>query len=114
MAPHQNWRFAVKLNKHEDVILALLASRAHDWGHHEPSYFSFAAITAQTGYDRKTVRRACRALKRKGLATFLSGLWDDEGPAGSGYGVTKAGCEYIETVARKLGNTILADVVAGV
>lgn len=37
------------------------------------------------------VRLGCRSLARKGLAEFGKGLWDDEGPAGSGYCATKQG-----------------------
>lgn len=52
----------------------------------------FNALSSDTGLDRKVVRRACRALARKGLAHFKSGLWAEDGElAGSGYGITEAG-----------------------
>ena len=60
-------------------------------------YLSFSAIGIPWGLDRKTVRRACRSLKRKGLAEFKAGLWTEDGePAGSGYAATRAGAEFIK------------------
>lgn len=55
-------------------------------------FLNFASISDETGFDRKTVRRACRSLTRKGLAEFGKGLWTEDGePAGSGYCATKSG-----------------------
>jgi len=49
-------------------------------------YRRFDDISANTGLDRRTVRRACRSLTRKGLAEYGRGLWTEDGePAGSGY-----------------------------
>lgn len=65
-------------------------------GRDEFGYFSFATITAETGLDRKVVRRACRALARKGLAEYGKGLWSEDGePAGSGYAITKQGAKAL-------------------
>ena len=48
-----------------------------------------APIMQDTGLDRKTVRRACRSLKRKGLAQFHNALWTEDGEMyGSGYCAT--------------------------
>lgn len=58
------------------------------------SFFGFKPVAAETGLDVKEVRRKVRALKRKGLARFSAGLWNEDGqPAGSGYGLTQAGLE---------------------
>lgn len=60
------------------------------------NFLPFAPIVERTCLDRKEVQRACRALASKGLATFEVGLWNDEGrPAGSGYGITKAGRDLV-------------------
>lgn len=69
----------------------------------DAGYFSFAGIINGTGLDRKQVRRACRYLARKGFAEFCRGLWNDEGPAGSGYGATKAGRELVGVQAASGG-----------
>lgn len=54
-------------------------------------YLAFDALCANTGLERKVVRRACRSLARKGLAQFGKGLWTEDGEmAGSGYCATKA------------------------
>lgn len=71
----------------------VLAYLAEIYDHYDGgAYCGFAPIMSATGLDRKTVRRACRSLKRKGLADFCVGLWTDDGtPGGSGYGATRAG-----------------------
>jgi len=84
------------VNPIEQQVLNVLASGSDEYG-----YFSFAGIKARGGLelDVKQIRRACRSLKRKGLADFCSGLWDDDGrPAGSGYGATRAGREAAEPI----------------
>lgn len=41
----------------------------------------------------------CRNLRNRGFVTFERGLFDDEGrPAGSGYAITKAGREYLQSI----------------
>lgn len=41
----------------------------------------------------------CRNLRNRGLVTFERGLFTDDGEvAGSGYAITKAGREYLETL----------------
>lgn len=74
------------MNEAETKVIAWLRDQDPDWS------FPFAPIMRETGLDRKTVRLACRSLKRKGLAEFNTGLWheDGEGPAGSGYRALRA------------------------
>ncbi len=77
----------MKLNADERVVLGALADIGSDFG-----YLSFAGILARSELkDRKRIRRACRSLARKGLAEYGRALWNDDGPAGSGYCATKAG-----------------------
>lgn len=78
----------MKLNDNEVKVLTFLADGASD----EFGFYGFASIINAVSLDRKEVRRACRSLARKGLAEYGRGLWNDGGePAGSGYGVTRAG-----------------------
>lgn len=73
----------------ETKVLALLVSGDEDFG-----AMSFSGIAELIKLNRKEIRRACRALKRKGLAEFYRGLWTEDGvPAGSGYAATAAGRE---------------------
>lgn len=65
------------------------------------NYADFLAIKKRLNnkYTRSEIRLSCRYLKRKGYADFESGLWYDDGEmAGSGYGATKAGQEFLEGV----------------
>lgn len=80
----------VKLTSNERAVLRVLAGISD--GYYKP----FAPIARTTGLDRNVVRRACRSLKRKGLADFLAGLWTEDGePAGAGYAATPEGRELI-------------------
>ncbi len=73
----------------EVKVLAALASGGTDFG-----CFDFRHIAGMTRLNRKTIRRACRSLARKGLASFHRGCWTEDGePAGSGYAATKTGRE---------------------
>ena len=55
-------------------------------------FVGFQPLQDTTELSRHEVRRACRSLKRKGLASFMAGLWTEDGePAGSGYAITEAG-----------------------
>ena len=85
----------MKLNFNERKVLGFLVEYFGPDG----GYWSFAGIEQKIGVDRKTIRRACRSLRRKGLAECHHGLWNDEGPAGSGYGATKAGAEFVAGAA---------------
>jgi hypothetical protein len=76
----------------EIKVLALLASGSEDFG-----VMNFAVIAEFVRLNRKEIRRACRSLKRKGLAEFYRGCWAEDGvPAGSGYGATPAGREQAD------------------
>lgn len=92
-----------KLTPPEHAVLAKLADASDEYG--GGCYFlPFAPIERATGLDRKTVRRACRSLTRKGLAQFARGLWTDEGEmAGAGYGCTEAGLEARAALVAALG-----------
>jgi hypothetical protein len=73
------------------VLAFLAADLADDFG-----YYRFSSISAETRLNRKQVRRACRALKRKGFAEYGRGLWTEDGePAGSGYRATKSGADQV-------------------
>lgn len=68
-------------------VLKALSGANEDFG-----YRGFKSLMQRTRLPRSEVRRACRALARKGLAVFSSGLWTEDGtPAGSGYARTSAG-----------------------
>ncbi|MDE2020539.1 MAG: hypothetical protein KGJ13_09410 [Patescibacteria group bacterium] len=80
------------MTANETKVLALLASGSEDFG-----VMSFASIAYFIKLNRKKIRRACRSLKRKGLAEFYRGLWTEDGvPAGSGYGATALGREQAD------------------
>ena len=81
---------AVNLNIDERKVLKYLDDE-------DDGFWCFAAIGECVRLDRKAIRRACRSLARKGLTEFGRGLWDDEGPRGSGYRLTKAGREAAAT-----------------
>lgn len=82
----------INLNeKEKDVLRILEESSAIDG----EMCVSFAYI-AYNKRDIKAVRRACRSLRRKGLAEYYRGLMTDEGEvAGSGYCITLAGIEIL-------------------
>jgi|HubBroStandDraft_3_1064219.scaffolds.fasta_scaffold08076_10 hypothetical protein len=84
----------MNLNPDEKKVLVYLVEEGGYWG--------FAGIgEVVSRLDRKTIRRACRSLKRKGLTEFKSGLWfDDGGMAGSGYKATDAGHKMIALMGR--------------
>jgi hypothetical protein len=89
---------------HRKVLDCLAGTIADDMYDGE-SYYPFAYMMERTGLDRKIVRRACRALRRKGFTEFSAGLWSEDGkPAGAGYRITKAG-ERIANVDSKRQET---------
>ena len=99
---------APTLNAHDRAVLEQLVEAVNADGF-EFYCLNFAGLMRRTGLDRKTVRKACRKLARKGLAEFQKGLWTDCGePAGAGYGATRAGIALI----RKLETAELAEAVA--
>lgn len=83
-----------KINENEEKVLESLAELDEGYAKY------FRAIVKETGLELKIVRRSCRSLKRKGLAEFMRGLFNEDGEtAGSGYGCTPEGhkvCEEIE------------------
>ena len=61
--------------------------------------FSLAFLAQETGLHRDVVRGVCRSLTDQGLATYMKGLWTEDGmPAGSGYGITNAGAKRLDTI----------------
>lgn len=82
-----------------DQIKVLLALEDSDG---DFSYQCFAAISRRCGLNRKRVRRAVRALARKGFAKFAKGLWTEDGdPYGSGYAITDEGLLQPPVIARR-------------
>jgi hypothetical protein len=80
----------MNLNSDQRKVLAHLADE-------EDGFWCFGAIMECVRLDRKAVRRACRALARKGLTQYGRGLWTDDGPYGSGYRITTAGRQFNES-----------------
>lgn len=81
------------LNANEDKVLRALIGFYDE----EAPYVHFAHLTKRTRLNRKAVRRACRSLKRKGLAEYERGLFTADGdPFGAGYAASDAGLEYFE------------------
>jgi len=92
------------LTDNERKVLACLVVCGEDYAGY--NYFAFGAITEPTKLERAVVRRACRSLKRKGLAEFASGLWSEDGePAGAGYRASAAGVDLIKSAPRPRGAT---------
>jgi hypothetical protein len=87
----------VNVNPIELKVLRVLA--ASNW-YDGFGFLNFRGIAARTKLKRKEIRRAARSLARKGLAEFQKGLWTEDGEvAGSGYGCTKAGADFLRTRA---------------
>jgi hypothetical protein len=62
------------------------------------NYLSFRGIAQRSSLDKSHVRRAVRALARKGFAEFGKGLWDEDGPRGAGYCCTHDGMTLLQYV----------------
>lgn len=83
------------LKPNERKVLRALGRDYGDYG-----FYGFATIARRTKLNRKEVRRAARSLKRKGLADYCRGLFNEDGEvAGSGYGCTREGAEVLGMVA---------------
>ena len=81
----------VAVNEKEGKVLEFFSEELQD-DHFSP----FAPIASYTRLNRKEVRRACRSLRKKGLAEFMQGLWNEDGePCGSGYRATREGLEIV-------------------
>lgn len=82
-------RLLMKLNENERKILSSLEEITLFGGE---MCAGFDYIRQGTGLDYKQTRRACRSLKRKGLAEFWRGLMNYDGEvAGSGYCISRQG-----------------------
>jgi hypothetical protein len=84
----------MKLPENQGKCLDAMLAMCQDSEFGYDAVFPFASISRRSGLPVDEVRRKVRALKRRGLASFHIGLWTIDGePAGSGYGLTNAGCE---------------------
>lgn len=82
------------LSKAETEVFKAWDGVPHDFG-----YLSFRSAAERSGVEHCKIRRAVRAISRKGLLQFEKGLWNDDGSLyGAGYGLTDAGREYLEKI----------------
>ena len=85
---------SIKLSDRERQALSAWRNTYTDY-----DYLSFNTIAKNSGLDRNVVRRTVRAMARKGVTEFGSGLSNDDGEfAGSGYGLTHAGRVLMESL----------------
>lgn len=85
----------VRVSDREFAILKELAEYFYDEVDWRAPRMSYLAEEAELEVSQ--VRRAVRALTRKGLAAYERGLFDEDGMvAGSGYRATQAGKDLIE------------------
>lgn len=83
----------ITLNENERKVLAVLDEVTDTWGER---CITFSWIIDDAKLTLKEVRRACRSLRRKGLAEFYRGLMDEDGRvAGSGYCISKSGKAFM-------------------
>lgn len=83
----------VRINDNERKVLTVLDEVTDTWGER---CLPFSWIIDGENLDLKAVRRACRSLRKKGLAEFHRGLMDEDGQvAGSGYCISKAGKAFM-------------------
>lgn len=86
----------LKINENERKVLEQMVKT--NANHGDTHYMYFRVLADYTGLDLKQVSRACRSLKKKGLAEYMRGLFDEDGrAAGSGYGATADGEKLIGT-----------------
>lgn len=77
----------MKLTGYEAKVLQAWEGTGSDFG-----VLSFRAIAVRAEIDLSKVRRAVRALARKGLTKYVRVSWTDEGELyGAGYDITEAG-----------------------
>lgn len=85
----------IKLGPQELKVLKVLAN----YWHEEGNCIYFKTIRQEAGTPKLStgqIRRACRSLKRKGLAEYHRGLFTEDGEvAGSGYCATEKGSNLI-------------------
>ena len=85
----------ITINDKEKKVLKILVEDAAMEG----DCFYFRYISKKTKLIRAEVRRICRSLAKKELAKYERGLFDDEGmTAGSGYGATMLGIDFINNI----------------
>lgn len=62
---------------------------------------NFRGVGSRCNIEPHNIRRVVRSLARKGLLYFQRGLFDeyDGTVAGSGYGLTQAGADYLAALA---------------
>lgn len=65
--------------------------------HADFGYLNFRGVAQRCTTPQHQIRRVVRALARKSMLQFGRGLFTDEGEvAGSGYGLTQAGRNYLD------------------
>lgn len=80
------------IDDHKSVLRYLIRDTLPDGEMCRP----FAPICKATKLSRRRVRIICRALARKGLAEYRSGLcFEDGGLAGAGYCITRPGIAFM-------------------
>lgn len=90
MTPLTHTKREGQLQPDQRKVLAFLVRRFNGG----ESFYGFALI--KVGLSRARVRRACRALRRKGLTEYQSGLCDCDGTfAGAGYSATQSGAAHL-------------------
>ena len=90
----------IKVSDREKRALEVLADAGGADGF---GFLSFATIARRSGLEPKVVRRTVRALARKGLAEFGSGLCTEDGYfAGSGYCASQLGLEMGQLPADRI------------
>lgn len=83
----------MKLSATEAKVLVAWRDCAVGYG------FPFKVAAKRSGVDEHKIRRAVRALARKGAVEFERSLWDecDGGMIGAGYVLTKVGSDYLDS-----------------
>lgn len=83
----------MKINDKERKVLDILVQAYHpdEW-----AAYAFASLSRITKLTIPEVGRACRSLRKKGLAEYERTLVTDEGvPAGAGYRATEEGAALL-------------------
>ena len=79
------------------IILRRMAEACVVSRWHPPGYFAahLRALTCDV-IDKDIARAICRSLTDRGLASYMRGLWTEDGePAGAGYHMTWKGWRYL-------------------
>ncbi len=94
LAARQNAPKSNTLPPHQRACLCVLARYASD----DAGYLAFRQLASEAELPLPAVKRAVRRLARMGLAGYGRGLWSDDGPAGAGYTITRAGARFYEAL----------------